>query len=149
MSTIEGSFQKSDNLRPKPYSQMFLLPIKKFVYLTFYIEIKGVLYTNIDQKLQNRFLTCPAHTKSIIMNFKWSPNHFNNYKKDSEDKSIFFPCIFSVFENKDKIILVMEHADGGELYDYINNNRLTERDARRVFRQITSAIKYCHQVNTF
>jgi len=64
--------------------------------------------------------------------------------------SVLFPtCIFSVFENKDKIILVMEHADGGELYDYINNNRLTERDARRVFRQITSAIKYCHQVNTF
>jgi len=63
MSTIEGSFQKSDNLRPKPYSQMFLLPIKKFVYLTFYIEIKGVLYTNIDQKLRNRFLTCPATHK--------------------------------------------------------------------------------------
>lgn len=52
-----------------------------------------------------------------------------------------------MFENKDKIILVMEYADGGELYDYINNNRLSERDARRIFRQIVSAIKYCHQVS--
>lgn len=56
---------------------------------------------------------------------------------------------FSVFENKDKIILVMECADGGELYDYINNNQLTEKDARRVFRQIVSAIKYCHQVLSY
>ncbi|KAH3892563.1 NUAK family SNF1-like kinase 1 [Dreissena polymorpha] len=53
--------------------------------------------------------------------------------------------IKEVFENKDKIILVMECADGGELYDYINNNTLTDRDARRIFRQIVSAIKYCHQ----
>ena len=55
--------------------------------------------------------------------------------------------IFSVFENKDRIILVMDCADGGELYDYINNNQLTERDARRIFRQIVSAIHYCHQVS--
>ena len=56
-------------------------------------------------------------------------------------------CLFSVFENKDRIILVMDCADGGELYDYINNHQLTERDARRIFRQIVSAIHYCHQVN--
>jgi serine/threonine protein kinase len=61
--------------------------------------------------------------------------------------SSWFTCIISVFENKDKIILVMECADGGELYDYINNNQLTEKDARRVFRQIVSAIKHCHQVH--
>lgn len=53
--------------------------------------------------------------------------------------------INEVFENKDRIILVMDCADGGELYDYINNNQLTERDARRIFRQIVSAIHYCHQ----
>lgn len=53
--------------------------------------------------------------------------------------------INEVFENKDRIILVMDCADGGELYDYINNNHLTERDARRIFRQIVSAIHYCHQ----
>lgn len=53
--------------------------------------------------------------------------------------------VHEVFENKDKIILVMESADGGELYDYINNRHLTEKDARRVFRQIVSAVKFCHQ----
>lgn len=53
-----------------------------------------------------------------------------------------------VFENKDKIILVMDCANGGELYDYINDRQqLTEKDARRIFRQIVSAIHYCHQVS--
>lgn len=33
-----------------------------------------------------------------------------------------------VFENKDKIVIVMEYASKGELYDYISERRrLTER----------------------
>lgn len=28
--------------------------------------------------------------------------------------------IYEVFENKDKIILVMEYASGGELYDFVS-----------------------------
>jgi len=53
--------------------------------------------------------------------------------------------VYEVYENRDRIILVMECADGGELYDYINNNKLTEKEARRIFRQIVSAIKFMHQ----
>ncbi|XP_046340332.2 NUAK family SNF1-like kinase 1 [Haliotis rufescens] len=54
--------------------------------------------------------------------------------------------IRGVFEKKDKIVMVMDCALGGELYDYINERRrLTEKDARRIFRQIVSAIYYCHQ----
>ncbi|KJH48301.1 kinase domain protein [Dictyocaulus viviparus] len=45
--------------------------------------------------------------------------------------------IFEVFENRDKIILVMEYASGGELYDYVSNfGSLPESEARRIFRQI-------------
>ncbi|OWF35294.1 NUAK family SNF1-like kinase 1 [Mizuhopecten yessoensis] len=51
-----------------------------------------------------------------------------------------------VFENKDRIILVMDCATSGELYDYINNrSQLAEADARRIFRQIVSAVHCCHQ----
>lgn len=50
-----------------------------------------------------------------------------------------------VFENKEKIILVMDFAAGGELYEYINKNKpLSEKEARRMFRQIAAAIYYCH-----
>lgn len=54
--------------------------------------------------------------------------------------------IYEVFENKDKIVIVMEYASRGDLYDYICEKRnLTEREARHFFRQIVSAVHYCHQ----
>lgn len=56
---------------------------------------------------------------------------------------------FIVFENKDKIVIVMEYASKGELYDYISERRrLTERETRHFFRQIVSAVHYCHKVRT-
>ncbi|XP_029457053.1 NUAK family SNF1-like kinase 1 [Rhinatrema bivittatum] len=54
--------------------------------------------------------------------------------------------IYEVFENKDKIIIVMEYASNGELYDYVNDRqRITENEARNFFRQIVSAVHYCHK----
>lgn len=54
--------------------------------------------------------------------------------------------IFEVFENKDKIVLVMQYASGGELYEYVSSRKvLNDMDARRLFRQISTAIYYCHK----
>ncbi|XP_074082861.1 NUAK family SNF1-like kinase 1 isoform X2 [Macrotis lagotis] len=40
----------------------------------------------------------------------------------------------------------MEYASKGELYDYISERRrLTERETRHFFRQIISAVHYCHK----
>ncbi|TMS16921.1 NUAK family SNF1-like kinase 1 [Larimichthys crocea] len=51
-----------------------------------------------------------------------------------------------VFESRDKIVIVMEYASRGELYDYIQERRrLPETEARGIFRQITSAVHYCHK----
>ncbi|XP_015203435.2 NUAK family SNF1-like kinase 1 isoform X2 [Lepisosteus oculatus] len=55
-------------------------------------------------------------------------------------------CIYEVFENRDKIVIVMEYASRGELYDYVSNRRkLPETKARHIFRQVTSAVHYCHK----
>jgi NUAK family SNF1-like kinase len=52
-----------------------------------------------------------------------------------------------VFENKDKIVLVMQYASGGEVYDYVSYKKvLSDSEARRLFRQIATAIYYCHKV---
>ena len=61
--------------------------------------------------------------------------------------SLFLPpCV--VFENKEKIVIVMEYASKGELYDYISERRrLTERETRHFFRQIVSAVHHCHKVS--
>ncbi|XP_068568083.1 NUAK family SNF1-like kinase 2 [Cebidichthys violaceus] len=54
--------------------------------------------------------------------------------------------IYEVFENKDKIVIVMEYASRGDLYDYVCDKRnISEREARHFFRQIVSAVHYCHQ----
>ncbi|XP_029948235.1 NUAK family SNF1-like kinase 2 [Salarias fasciatus] len=54
--------------------------------------------------------------------------------------------IYEVFENKDKIVIVMEYASKGDLYDYICDRRnVSEPEARHFFRQIVSAVHYCHQ----
>jgi serine/threonine-protein kinase HSL1 (negative regulator of Swe1 kinase) len=42
----------------------------------------------------------------------------------------------------------MEYASGGELYDHVSKHgSLPESEARRIFRQITSAVLYCHKVS--
>lgn len=54
--------------------------------------------------------------------------------------------IYEVFENKDKIVLVMQYAPGGELYEHVSQSKvLDDFEARRLFRQIATAIYYCHQ----
>ncbi|XP_030633409.1 NUAK family SNF1-like kinase 2 [Chanos chanos] len=54
--------------------------------------------------------------------------------------------IYEVFESKDKIVIVMEYASQGDLYDYIcDRQKITEREARHFFRQIVSAVHYCHK----
>ncbi|XP_076754279.1 nuak family kinase 1 [Xylocopa sonorina] len=54
--------------------------------------------------------------------------------------------IYEVFENREKMVLVMEYAAGGELYDYLSERKvLTEHEARRIFRQIATAVFYCHK----
>ncbi|CAK8686850.1 unnamed protein product [Clavelina lepadiformis] len=54
--------------------------------------------------------------------------------------------IYEVFENQDRIVIVMEYAAGGELYDYLASKRgIAEEDSKSFFRQIVSAVSYCHK----
>ncbi|XP_020653050.3 NUAK family SNF1-like kinase 2 [Pogona vitticeps] len=55
-------------------------------------------------------------------------------------------AVHEVFENSSKIVIVMEYASKGDLYDYIGERqRLTEQEARHLFRQVVSAVYYCHK----
>ncbi|TPX71481.1 hypothetical protein SpCBS45565_g01165 [Spizellomyces sp. 'palustris'] len=54
--------------------------------------------------------------------------------------------LYDVMETEKEIVLSMEYVEGGELFDYIvAHKRLKEKIARRLFRQIVSALEYCHQ----
>ncbi|KAJ3122404.1 MAP/microtubule affinity-regulating kinase 3 [Nowakowskiella sp. JEL0407] len=54
--------------------------------------------------------------------------------------------LYEVIETKHTMFLIMEYASGGELYDYlVVHGKMKEKEARAKFRQILSAVSYCHK----
>ncbi|KAH8171826.1 protein kinase domain-containing protein [Sarocladium implicatum] len=56
--------------------------------------------------------------------------------------------LYDIWENRSEIYLVLEYIDQGDLFTYINSHgRLAEDVALYFFRQMISAITYCHSFN--
>ncbi|KAJ3336446.1 MAP/microtubule affinity-regulating kinase 3 [Gonapodya sp. JEL0774] len=56
--------------------------------------------------------------------------------------------LYEVIDTPKELYLVMEYAPGGEIFDYlVAHGRMKEKDARRTFRQIVSAVSYCHHLH--
>ncbi|KNC99632.1 CAMK/CAMKL/MARK protein kinase [Spizellomyces punctatus DAOM BR117] len=54
--------------------------------------------------------------------------------------------VYDVNETELFIYIIMEYASGGELFDYIvAHKRVKEKEARSFFRQVLSAVDYCHK----
>ncbi|CAH8497932.1 unnamed protein product [Schistosoma rodhaini] len=54
--------------------------------------------------------------------------------------------LYEVIESERHVYLVMEYAENGEVFDHlVAHGRMKEREARAAFRQIVSAVEYCHQ----
>ncbi|CAK4031664.1 serine threonine- kinase HSL1 [Lecanosticta acicola] len=55
--------------------------------------------------------------------------------------------LFDVWENRNELYLIMEYVDGGELFHYVDERKgLPEDETIYVFRQIVSALLYCHRL---
>lgn len=101
------------------------------------------------EKLRSPPLLC-TQISSVCMRVK----HINSLStsmcvSNAVSRIMLMRCVvLSVFESRERIVMVMEYASGGELYDYIQDKqRLSEEEARHFFRQITSAVQYCHKVS--
>ncbi|OON14765.1 kinase domain protein, partial [Opisthorchis viverrini] len=57
--------------------------------------------------------------------------------------------LYEVIDTPAKLYLILELGDGGDLYDYITKQGcgLHEKVAKRYFRQIVTAIAYCHKLH--
>jgi len=80
-----------------------------------------------------------------------TPQQLENCKREIEImKLLDHPNIvklIDVFEKKEEgtTFLVVEYIAGGELFDYIvANGVVKEKETRQFFRQIVSAVEYCH-----
>uniref|UniRef100_A0A671X959 non-specific serine/threonine protein kinase n=1 Tax=Sparus aurata TaxID=8175 RepID=A0A671X959_SPAAU len=93
-------------------------------------------------KLARHILTGREVAIKIIDKTQLNPN--------SLQKVIYPPTLssvlFEVIETERTLYLVMEYASGGEVFDYlVAHGRMKEKEARAKFRQIVSAVQYCHQ----
>ncbi|KAL1883403.1 hypothetical protein VTK73DRAFT_8970 [Phialemonium thermophilum] len=56
--------------------------------------------------------------------------------------------LYDIWENRSEIYLVLEYVEKGDLFEFINwQGRLREEEAIFYFRQMMSAIQYCHSLN--
>lgn len=56
-------------------------------------------------------------------------------------------CLHEIIDTNKYVILVMDYVEGGSLHGYLKskpNRRLEEQDAKRIIRQITEGLRYCH-----
>lgn len=80
------------------------------------------------------------------------PTHWTRIRREINLlRAMHHPHIVKLYDYKDNgsdILLMMEYISGGDLFDRIVHHRdqkFSEKEARPLFRQIVSAVDYCHQ----
>ncbi|XP_041703759.1 MAP/microtubule affinity-regulating kinase 3 isoform X4 [Coregonus clupeaformis] len=101
-------------------------------------------------KLARHILTGREVAIKIIDKTQLNPNSLQKlFREVRIMKLLNHPNIvklFEVIETERTLYLVMEYASGGEVFDYlVAHGRMKEKEARAKFRQIVSAVQYCHQ----
>nr|XP_020478894.1 MAP/microtubule affinity-regulating kinase 4 [Monopterus albus] len=103
-------------------------------------------------KLARHILTSREVAIKIIDKTQLNPTSLQKlYREVRIMKMLNHPNIvrlFEVIETEKTLYLIMEYASGGEVFDYlVSHGRMKEKEARAKFRQIVSAVHYCHQKN--
>uniref|UniRef100_A0A671R311 non-specific serine/threonine protein kinase n=1 Tax=Sinocyclocheilus anshuiensis TaxID=1608454 RepID=A0A671R311_9TELE len=101
-------------------------------------------------KLARHILTGKEVAIKIIDKTQLNPTSLQKFTKSISCHLLLYITVqlFEVIETEKTLYLVMEYASGGEVFDYlVSHGRMKELEARAKFRQIVSAVHYCHQKN--
>uniref|UniRef100_A0A7N9AUG7 non-specific serine/threonine protein kinase n=1 Tax=Mastacembelus armatus TaxID=205130 RepID=A0A7N9AUG7_9TELE len=97
-------------------------------------------------KLARHTLTGREVAVKIIDKTQLNPTSLQKFCSNMCVPFCFSVKLFEVIETEKTLYLVMEYASGGEVFDYlVAHGRMKEKEARAKFRQIVSAVEYCHQ----
>nr|XP_043892017.1 serine/threonine-protein kinase BRSK2-like [Solea senegalensis] len=124
-------------------SQIQMKPQASHIHISFSRATPGLV------KLGVHCVTCQKVAIKIVNREKLSESVLMKVEREIAIlKLIEHPHVLKlhdVYENKKYLYLVLEHVSGGELFDYlVKKGRLTPKEARKFFRQIMSALDFCH-----
>ena len=101
----------------------------------------------VENKLTNEVFACKELIKSKIKNIQKFKNEINIMSKCDHPNIV---KLIEIYEDKRHYELIMEELGGGTLLERLNNKMeedgetFSENDAAIIFKQIISAINYCH-----
>lgn len=108
-----------------------------------YGKVKLATLMSTNEKVALKFISRASIKK---------PTHWTRIRREINLlRAMHHPHIVKLYDYKDNgsdILLMMEYISGGDLFDRIvhhKDQRFSEKEARPLFRQIISAVDYCHQ----
>ncbi|XP_028551200.1 CBL-interacting protein kinase 1-like isoform X3 [Dendrobium catenatum] len=129
----EGSFGKVKFARRVDTGEAFAVKI---------LDRKRILDLKIDEQLKREIATLKLlKHPNVVRLHEESTNLLMIPTKNTPQE---------VFASKERIYMVLEYVNGGELYDKIaSKGRLSEQFGRNIFQQLIDGISYCHDKGVY
>lgn len=92
-----------------------------------------------------------AHARAVAEGRSWSECRIEDPQSEAEVMRVLAEPghanvirLHQILQDADYLYIVMEFANGGDLFDILRAGVLTEDWTRHLFRQLVDAIRYCH-----
>lgn len=103
-----------------------------------FAKVKKAVHSITNQKVAIKIMDKQALGSDL-------PRVYNEIEALKQFNHAYIAKLYQVIETDNKIFLVQEFCEGGELFDYIvDRTYLKEDEARKFYRQLLSAIGYIH-----
>ena len=107
-----------------------------------YAKVKSAHAVKLNKKVAIKIINKKSAPKDMIS--KFLPREIETLRAAEHENVI---KLHEVIENDDRIFLVMELAECGDLLDFINSRKyLSEQTARNLFKDLVSGIGKCHSM---